>query len=52
MIKKQKEMKNLDSKKMEEILKDFALTAEEMICVKGGDMGDPIVIPSVPPVKI
>lgn len=35
-----------------EILIDYALTVEEMICVKGGDAGDPIYMPSTPPIRI
>jgi len=49
---KQKEMKTLNFKNTEEIFSDFVLTAEEMICIKGGDAGEPILKPSVPPVKI
>jgi hypothetical protein len=45
-------MKTLNLKNTEEIFCDCALTAEEMICIKGGDAGEPIIKPSVPPVKI
>jgi|GEM_PF-1059526 len=45
-------MKNLNLNNIEESLKNYALTVEEMICVKGGDMGEPIILPTVPPVKI
>jgi hypothetical protein len=45
-------MKTLNLKNIDEILKEYALSAEEMICVKGGENGDPILKPSVPPVKI
>jgi hypothetical protein len=34
------------------IFSDYALTSEEMICVKGGDDGDPIVYPNPPRPKI
>ncbi len=40
-------MKNID-----EIFVEYALTAEEMICVKGGDQVEPIVMPCPPPVRI
>jgi len=45
-------MKTLNFETIEEIFNDYALTNEEMICVKGGDAGEPIVKPSVPPVRI
>lgn len=45
-------MKNMDYKNTEEIFSDYALSAAEMICVKGGDGGEPIIKPAVPPVKI
>ena len=35
-----------------DILNDYALTSEEMICVKGGYEGEPIIVPNPPPVKI
>jgi len=34
-----------------DFLKDFALTSEEMINVRGGE-GEPILRPNEPPVKI
>ena len=45
-------MKTLNQKNIDEILVEYTLTAEEMICVKGGDQGEPILKPSVPPIKI
>ena len=45
-------METLNLKNFGEILNDYVLSVEEMICVKGGDAGDPIIKPSVPPVKI
>jgi hypothetical protein len=45
-------MKTLNLKNTDEILNEYALSAEEMICVKGGEDGDPILKPSIPPVKI
>jgi hypothetical protein len=38
-------MKNMKSEQTEEIFNEFTLTTEEMICVKGGDAGDPILRP-------
>jgi hypothetical protein len=45
-------MKTLNLKNFDEIFNDYALSTEEMICVKGGDAGEPILKPSTPPVKI
>ena len=45
-------METLNLKNINEILNEYALSVEEMICVKGGDSGEPILKPSVPPVKI
>jgi hypothetical protein len=45
-------MKTLNLKNIEEIFNEYALTTEEMIFVKGGDAGEPILKPSVPPIKI
>jgi len=39
-------------KNLEEILSVFALTVEEMICIRGGDAGEPIVKSANPPIKI
>jgi hypothetical protein len=45
-------MKTLNLKNFDEIYDEYALSVEEMICVKGGDAGEPILKPSTPPVKI
>jgi len=46
-------MKTLKLKNIDEIFVEYALTNEEMICVKGGDAGgEPIIMPTTPPVKI
>ena len=45
-------MKNLTLRNLDEIINEYALTVEEMICVKGGDAGEPILKPSTPPIKI
>lgn len=45
-------MKTLNFEPIEEIFGNYALTAEEMICIKGGDAGEPIVKPAQPPVRI
>jgi hypothetical protein len=52
MIKNLRQMKTLKMKNIDEILNEYALTVEEMICVKGGDQGEPIVKTCPPPVKI
>jgi len=39
-------------KNLEEILSEYALTVEEMICVRGGDAGEPIIKSSNPPIRI
>jgi hypothetical protein len=44
-------MKTLNVKNYDVNLEMYTLTIEEMICVKGGD-ADPILKPSLPPVKI
>lgn len=49
---KSKKMKNLTLRNLDEIFNEYALTEEEMICVKGGDTGEPILKPSTPPIKI
>jgi hypothetical protein len=52
-ILKIKTMKTLNFKKTENIFTKFALTSEEMINVRGGNEGEPILLPpSPPPVKI
>jgi len=45
-------MKTVNLKNIDEIFNEYALTVEEMICIKGGDAGEPIIKPSTPPVKI
>jgi hypothetical protein len=45
-------MKTQNLTKLDEIFSEYALTAEEMICIKGGDAGEPIIKPATPPVKI
>ena len=45
-------MKTLNFKKTEDIFAKFALSNEEMINVRGGGEGEPILKPPVPPVKI
>jgi hypothetical protein len=52
MIKNLNLMETLKMKNIDEILAEYALTVEEMICVKGGDAGEPILKPSTPPIKI
>jgi len=49
---KNKKMENLTLRNLDEIFNEYALTVEEMICVKGGDAGEPILKPSTPPIKI
>lgn len=44
-------MKTLNNEPANVNLSEFALTNEEMICVRGGD-GDPIINPPEPPIKI
>ncbi len=45
-------MKTLNLKNIDEILDEYVLSVEEMICVKGGDQGDPIIKPTIPPIRI
>ncbi|HPA86746.1 MAG TPA: hypothetical protein PK816_16300 [Candidatus Cloacimonadota bacterium] len=45
-------MKKINAKNCEEIFNEYLLTVDEMISVKGGDAGEPILKPSVPPIKI
>jgi hypothetical protein len=45
----------MESKNFEQInsiLNEYVLTSEEMICVRGGDGGEPIVVPNPPRIKI
>jgi hypothetical protein len=44
-------MENNNLKTGKDIFKEFALTNEEMINVRGGE-SDPIIRPSDPPIKI
>jgi hypothetical protein len=44
-------MKTLNLELAFDIFNEFALTNEEMISVRGGD-ADPIVLPSMPPIKV
>jgi len=46
-------MKNTELYNLDEIFVDFSLTEEEMLSVRGGDgQGEPIILPSVPPVRV
>jgi hypothetical protein len=45
-------MKTLNFKKTENIFTKFVLTSEEMINVRGGGQGEPIIIPPTPPIRI
>jgi|WetSurSiteA1Bulk_404760.scaffolds.fasta_scaffold101304_1 hypothetical protein len=45
-------MKTLNFKNTTELFTEFALTKEEMIKVRGGNMDEPIIKPPIPPVKI
>jgi hypothetical protein len=45
-------MKNTEFNNLDEIFGDFSLTEEEMLCIRGGDGGEPIILPSIPPVRI
>lgn len=51
-ILKTETMKTLNFKKTENTFAKFALSNEEMINVRGGGEGEPIIKPPVPPVKI
>jgi len=44
-------MKTLNFELSKDIFNEFALTNEEMIYVRGGE-GDPVSLPTLPPVKI
>jgi len=44
-------MKKLKNEKTLNIFEDFVLTNDEMISVRGGDAGEPIVIPNLPPIR-
>jgi hypothetical protein len=45
-------MKTLNFELTTEMLNDFVLSTEEMICVRGGDGIEPRTLPTVPPVII
>jgi hypothetical protein len=45
-------MKNLEISDAGKLFEDFMLTTDEMLHVRGGDGGEPIIMPSLPPVKI
>jgi hypothetical protein len=45
-------MKSMNFEKTKDIFAEFALSTDEMMKVRGGDQGQPIVIPTPPPVKI
>jgi hypothetical protein len=44
-------MKNLNPELTINLFSEFALSNEEMICVRGGE-GEPISIPTPPPIRI
>jgi hypothetical protein len=44
-------MKTMNSKLIKDIFTEFALSNEEMICIRGGD-GDVIIKTTMPPVII
>lgn len=44
-------MKTLNPESAFGSLSEFALTSEEMINVRGGE-GDPILLPSIPPIRV
>jgi len=44
-------MKTLNPELVKDIFNEFALSNEEMINVRGGE-GEPIALPTFPPVKI
>ncbi len=45
-------MKTLNFEKINDIFNEFALTSDEMICVKGGNAGEHIILPNPPQIKI
>ena len=52
-ILKMKTMKTLNYEKTKDIFAEFVLSNDELIKVRGGDgEGEPIILPSLPPVKI
>jgi hypothetical protein len=44
-------MEKMSYEPMKEIFEKYVLSNDEMICVRGGD-AEPIIKPTVPPVKI
>ncbi len=44
--------KTLNFEETKNIFADFVLSSEEMIKVRGGAVGEPMVKPCLPPVKI
>ena len=45
-------MKKNYLEKMEETFGVYTLSVEEMITVKGGDMGEPTLVPTPPPPRV
>lgn len=45
-------MKNLNFESIRELFDEYALSCNEMICIKGGDDTEPILLPNPPKVKI
>jgi len=45
-------MKTLNFEIVRDIFNEFVLTNDEMICVRGGDGAEPIVLPNPPTIKI
>jgi hypothetical protein len=48
---KKSTMKTLNFELTEEIFSEFALTNDEMICVRGGEI-DPTPLPTPPPIRL
>jgi len=49
---KSDKMKKIYLEKMEETFGVYTLSVEEMITVKGGDMGEPTLVPTPPPPRV
>lgn len=45
-------MKTQDAEKTVAVFSEFELTVNEMLCVRGGDEGEPIVLPNPPKIII
>ena len=45
-------MENLNLEQIKNIFNEYVLKFDEMIRVKGGDDGEPIVVPNPPKIKI